>query len=161
MHHHDYPWSPHSTHVCLHCILVLDWINLLWNDDESRETYIYTLHSPLPSTTASKHRSSHVMITSYTSCASCHRCGASLTLRFRSSIDNRPFCVYLLDGSLLVLPVCSHIQKLTIVDHAAWVLDIHDRRVCRKDIYWACQWRGLVTVPYCLCHTMTHWSHVY
>ena len=49
----------------------------------------------LPSQTASKHRSSHVMTISATVFVSCHRSGASLILRFLSSICSRPFAVYL------------------------------------------------------------------
>lgn len=49
----------------------------------------------IPSHTASKHRSSQVIITSYRSLFSCHRSGAGLICRFRSSIFSKPLAVYL------------------------------------------------------------------
>lgn len=48
-----------------------------------------------PSHTASKQRSSHVITTSAMVLLSCHRSGANLILRLRSSICNNPFAVYL------------------------------------------------------------------
>lgn len=50
----------------------------------------------IPSQTASKHRSSHVITTSAeTSLTACHFSGAVLTLRFRSSMFKIPLAVYL------------------------------------------------------------------
>lgn len=53
------------------------------------------LRTDPPSHTASKQRSSHVITTSAMVLLSCHRSGANLSLRLRSSICNSPFAVYL------------------------------------------------------------------